>query len=156
MRRAIVITGKEQWRFHGGEDPSIHNQVGFQSSPAVVNGVVYTGCRDSKVYALDAATNKEKWRFNNNGSWVISSPAVTHGKVLFATSDSSLYFVLDAETGKEIVRQEGKAGGQGVCLCVARGRGQRRLRRRLERHARSPRSRYGRFAVGVHHGRIET
>ena len=28
-------TGKEKWRFHGGEDALIHNQVGFQSSPAV-------------------------------------------------------------------------------------------------------------------------
>jgi outer membrane protein assembly factor BamB len=28
-------TGAEKWRFHGGEDPLIHNQVGFQSSPAV-------------------------------------------------------------------------------------------------------------------------
>jgi outer membrane protein assembly factor BamB len=31
-------TGAEKWRFHGGEDPFIHNQVGFQSSPAVVTG----------------------------------------------------------------------------------------------------------------------
>jgi outer membrane protein assembly factor BamB len=38
--------------------------VGFQSSPAVANGVVYTGCRDANLYALDAATGKEKWRFN--------------------------------------------------------------------------------------------
>ena len=36
-------TGEEKWRFHGGEDPLMHNQVGFQSSPAVVNGVVYVG-----------------------------------------------------------------------------------------------------------------
>src|SRR5207248_329258 len=35
-----AANGKERWRFHGGEDPLIHNQVGFQSSPAVVNGVV--------------------------------------------------------------------------------------------------------------------
>ena len=28
-------TGREKWRFHGGEDPIIHNQVGFQSSPMV-------------------------------------------------------------------------------------------------------------------------
>ena len=102
-------TGKEKWRFHGGEDPLIHNQVGFQGSPAVANGVVYTGCRDSNLYAIDAATGKEKWHFNNQGSWVISSPAVAQGKVIFATSDSSLYYVLDAETGKTIVKQQGKA-----------------------------------------------
>jgi len=122
-------TGVEKWRFHGGEDPVMHNQVGFQSSPAVVNGVVYTGCRDSSLYAIDAATGKEKWRFNAAGSWIITSPAVTHGKVVFATSDSSLYLVVDAETGKPIVREEGKAyvfaspavAGQTVFIGVLNG-----------------------------------
>ena len=76
---------------------------------AVANGVVYTGCRDANLYALDAATGKEKWRFYNAMSWVISSPAVADGKVFFATSDSSLYHVVDAATGKPIVRQQDKA-----------------------------------------------
>src|SRR4030095_1060684 len=104
-----AATGKEKWRFHGGEDPMIHNQVGFQSSPVVANGVVYTGCRDSNLYALDAATGKEKWRFFNDLSWVITSPAVADEKVFFATSDSSLYHVVDANSGKPIVRQQGKS-----------------------------------------------
>jgi outer membrane protein assembly factor BamB len=104
-----AATGKEKWRFHGGEDALIHNQVGFQSSPSVVNGTVYTGCRDSNLYALDAATGKEKWRFFNELSWVITSPAVVDGRVFFATSDSSLYHVVDASTGKSLVRQQGKA-----------------------------------------------
>ncbi len=102
-------TGAQRWRFHGGEDAEIHNQVGFQSSPAIVDGVVYVGCRDSNVYAIDAATGEERWRFNNAGSWVVGSPAVTQGKVIFATSDSALYIVLDAATGKPLARQEGKA-----------------------------------------------
>ncbi len=104
-----AATGKQKWKFHGGEDPAIHNQVGFQSSAAVVNGTVYVGCRDSNLYALEAATGKEKWRFNNALSWVISSPAVVDGKVYFATSDSSLYHVVDAATGKSIVRQQARA-----------------------------------------------
>jgi outer membrane protein assembly factor BamB len=74
-----------------------------------VRGIVYTGCRDSNLYALDAATGKERWRFNNGGSWVVSSPAVSGGKVIFGTSDSSLYHVLDAGTGKPIVQQPTKA-----------------------------------------------
>jgi eukaryotic-like serine/threonine-protein kinase len=102
-------TGKEKWRFHGGEDALIHNQVGFQSSPAVADGIVYTGCRDAQLYALDATTGKEKWRFDNALSWVITSPAVVDGKVFFATSDSGLYHVVDAATGKTILRKEGKA-----------------------------------------------
>ena len=45
----------------------------------------------------------------NDLSSVITSPAVADGKVFFATSDSSLYHVVDANTGKPIVRQQGKA-----------------------------------------------
>src|SRR3954447_3420174 len=104
-----AATGKERWRFHGGEDPTIHNQVGFQSSPAVVNGTVYTGCRDSNLYALDAANGKEKWRFFNDLSWVIVSPTVKDGKVIFATSDSSLFRIAEAATGKELLKKEDKA-----------------------------------------------
>ncbi len=104
-----AATGHEKWRFKGGEDPLIHNQVGFQSSPVVAGGLVYIGCRDSNVYAVDATTGKEKWRFNNEMSWVITSPSVAKGKVLFATSDSSLFHIIDAETGKSVVRQQLKA-----------------------------------------------
>jgi outer membrane protein assembly factor BamB len=61
------------------------------------------------LYALDATTGKEKWRFNTDLSWVITSPAVADGKVFFATSDSSLYHVVDANSGKPVTRQQGKA-----------------------------------------------
>ena len=104
-----AATGKEKWKFHGGEDPTIHNQVGFQSSAAVVDGVVYVGCRDAHLYALDAATGKEKWKIFNDLSWVIVSPAVADGKVVFATSDSSLFRVVEASTGKELLKKEDKA-----------------------------------------------
>ena len=101
-----AVTGKEKWKFHTGEDPVIHNQVGLQSSPAVVNGVVYTGCRDSNVYAIDAASGKEKWHFSTGLSWVITSPAVARGKVIFGTSDSSRYEVVDENTGKLVVESK--------------------------------------------------
>jgi outer membrane protein assembly factor BamB len=104
-----AATGAEKWRFQAGEDPLLHNQVGFASSPTVADGVVYTGCRDSNLYALDAATGGEKWRANNAGSWVVSTPAVKDGRVYYLTSDSSLYHVVDARDGKQLVKQEGKA-----------------------------------------------
>ena len=95
-------TGAEVWRFKTGDDPSIHNQVGIQSSATVVNGMVYFGCRDSKFYALDAATGKQMWMFPNKGSWVITSPVVQNGKVYMATSDTALLHALDAKTGESI------------------------------------------------------
>jgi outer membrane protein assembly factor BamB len=63
---------------------------------------VYFGCRDSNLYALDAATGQKKWSFNNKGSWVIASPAVRDGKVYFATSDSAMLYAVDARSGTPI------------------------------------------------------
>lgn len=97
-----AATGKELWRFKTGEDPDIHNQVGIQSSAAVANGLVYFGCRDSNLYALDAATGQKRWVFNNKGSWVITSPVVQEGKLYFATSDTALLHILDAQTGAPV------------------------------------------------------
>ena len=97
-----AATGKYKWHFATGVDPIIHNQQGIQSSAAVADGMVYFGCRDSNLYALDAATGEKKWAFNNKGSWVIGSPAVKDGKVYFATSDSGMFYELDAKTGAQI------------------------------------------------------
>lgn len=97
-----ATTGKEKWRFKTGEDPENYNQVGIQSSAAVMGGMVYFGCRDSNFYALDAATGKKVWSFNNQGSWVVGSPAVRDGKVYFATSDSHFFYAFDAVSGAQI------------------------------------------------------
>ena len=97
-----AVTGKEKWRYKTGEDHEIYNQVGIQSSAAVMDAVVYFGCRDSNFYALDAANGQKKWSFNNKGSWVITSPAVLDGKVYFATSDTAMFYALDAKSGAPV------------------------------------------------------
>lgn len=103
-----AATGKELWRFKTEEDPEIHNQIGIQSSAVIAGGVVYFGCRDSNVYALEASNGKLKWSFSNKGSWVITSPVVLEGEIYFATSDSALFHILDAESGKPIHSQQFK------------------------------------------------
>jgi eukaryotic-like serine/threonine-protein kinase len=96
-----AASGKKKWQFKTGEDPVVHNQVGFQSSPAVVGGVVYVGCRDSGLYAIDTATGAQKWRYDNHGTWVIVSPAVYGGKVLFGTSDPPVIRLLEADSANQ-------------------------------------------------------
>ena len=96
-------TGEKKWSFKTGEDADIHNQVGIQSSAVIANGIVYFGCRDSNLYALDAKTGEKKWVFNNKGSWVIGTPIVKDGKLYFTTSDSGIFYGVDAKTGNQIV-----------------------------------------------------
>jgi len=93
-------TGQQKWLFKGGQDPTIHNQVGFQSSAAVVDGTVFVGSRDAHVYALDARSGRKKWDYPTSKSWVNSTPAVAGGIVYASTSDSSRFMALDAKTGR--------------------------------------------------------
>lgn len=95
-------TGEERWRFQAGTDPLMFNQQGFQSSPAIVDGVVYVGCRDSHLYAVDLASGQVRWRFSTGNSWVVGSPAVAGGHVVFATSDSSKLHVVEAASGRPV------------------------------------------------------
>jgi outer membrane protein assembly factor BamB len=72
----------------------------LQSSPAVVNGRVYVGSGDNKMYCLDADTGAKIWDYTT-GYWVMSSPAVADGKIYFGSLDQNIY-CLDADTGVKI------------------------------------------------------
>jgi eukaryotic-like serine/threonine-protein kinase len=69
----------------------------IQSSPAVVNGVLYVGGFDHNVYAIDASTGEEIWSVDT-GRQVQSSPAVAYGRVFVQKEDGN-FVALDAETG---------------------------------------------------------
>lgn len=74
------------------------------SSPAVVDGTVYVGSWDGKVYALDARTGEEVWTFDT-GTAISSSPAVHHGVVFVGAGDGMVY-ALNGRTGYEEWRYE--------------------------------------------------
>jgi outer membrane protein assembly factor BamB len=71
-----------------------------ESSPAVVNGVVYVGSDDDKLYAFDAKGNTNcsgspkacspLWTATT-GSYIESSPSVTDGDVFVGSYDGNLY-----------------------------------------------------------------
>jgi outer membrane protein assembly factor BamB len=60
------------------------------SSPAVVNGVVYVGSEDGKLYAFDATGGALQWTATTGGP-VDSSPAVVNGVVYVGSGDGNLY-----------------------------------------------------------------
>jgi eukaryotic-like serine/threonine-protein kinase len=78
------------------------------SSPAVYNGVVYTGSDDQYLYAIDATSGKELWKFKTGGA-VHSSPSIFNNRIYFGSFDG-YYYALDAKTGAE--KWKFKTGGE--------------------------------------------
>jgi serine/threonine protein kinase len=73
------------WKFNTGDR--------INSSPAVSDGVVYVGSLDSYLYAVDASSRQERWRFRTEGGITLSSPAVSGGAVYVGSGDNYLYAV---------------------------------------------------------------
>ncbi len=96
-----AATGRLVWKFKTGDDASAHLMTGIPGSASVADGIVYFGCRDAHLYALEAGSGKLRWQYSAGNSWVIASPAILHGRICFATSDSLKFVVLDAKTGVE-------------------------------------------------------
>ncbi len=84
---------------------------GQEATPIVVDGVMYTSGTWGFVYAVDAATGKELWKFDPEADpraarnpccdLVNRGVAVWEGKVFVASVDGVLH-ALDAKTGKQL------------------------------------------------------
>ena len=96
-------TGQEKWKFktQGRKQPfSVYDAeadyeiVGaIGSSPAIVKRIVYFESHDGYLYALDAKTGVEKWKFNVGA--FTSGPAVSDGLIYVGSSDGYLYAIKD-------------------------------------------------------------
>jgi outer membrane protein assembly factor BamB len=97
-------TGRELWRFEAGV---------IESSPALVDGVLYFGSWDRKVYALDVQTHQVRWTFET-GNEVKAAPAYSGGTIYIGSYDGQMY-ALDAQTGQErwSTGAQGGLGGSG-------------------------------------------
>jgi outer membrane protein assembly factor BamB len=82
-------TGKLRWRLRIG--PS-------ESSPLVLDGVVYVGDWNGKLYALSAASGATRWTFQA-GDKIKDAVAYAGGRVYFGSYDHHVY-ALNARTGR--------------------------------------------------------
>ncbi len=106
---ADAATGALLWRHDTRGVGLFSGDFGFdrrtvQSSPAVADGRVLVGARDGWLYALDLATGRELWNYDDKVSWVNSSPAVAGGRVFSGSSDARFIQAVDAATGAELWR----------------------------------------------------
>lgn len=92
-------TGKNIWRFRTGA---------VESSPLLVDGTLYFGTFDNRLYALDARTKRVRWSFET-GDDVKGGPAYWRGTIYTGSYDGKVYAV-DARSGKLRWSSEGQAG----------------------------------------------
>lgn len=101
-----VANLKGAWVYHIGTSSASGS---FESSPVVVDGTMYLTGPQSQVYALDAATGQEKWKYAPDIEAIFTLPlccgqvnrgvAFGNGKVFVGQLDGMLT-ALDASTGK--------------------------------------------------------
>lgn len=71
--------------------------AGFAGPPIILNGVVYVGCRDGRIYAVDAVTGKGLWLYDAREE-LGTRPFVANGTLYIASMQDTV-FAVDAKTG---------------------------------------------------------
>jgi len=114
-----AATGKQRWTLATGRLmawPWGHESGDvYTSSPAFDHGMVFFGGGDGRVYAVNAATGKEKWHAQTEGR-VRASPAVDASRVYVGSADGLLELSASgtpaAVREPESLRDEGVSAGQ--------------------------------------------
>ena len=95
---ALKVSGEQRvaWTYRIG--------AAWRSAPAVVNGTLYIGANDGKVYAIEAATGALRWSNAVSGGeprayQLFSGAAVSGGRVYIGAADGKLS-AIEASTGK--------------------------------------------------------
>src|SRR5947209_5317616 len=127
INRQNVKSLKRAWTYHmgevdrGGNETDRHHIAPFESTPLVIDGVLYFTTPSSRVIALDAETGNEIWKFDpqaglpgprrfhqNRGVAYWRDKTGNDRRILYGTFDARL-IALDARTGK-LCRDFGKDG----------------------------------------------
>lgn len=83
---------KPLWTFEAEDE--------LRSSPNYHEGMLFIGCYDNNMYALDAANGDFKWKYPTDGG-IPSRPAIFEGNVYFGSEDKRLH-VISTRSGKVV------------------------------------------------------
>jgi quinohemoprotein ethanol dehydrogenase len=114
-----------RWLFQHGVIDGVSNQT----TPVVVNGVMYATDPRGSVYALDGATGHLQWTFDVSekigggakAGYIFRNRGVCYGDGMIYTAAGSFLFALDAKSGKPIATF-GRGGQASVILDVIQQR----------------------------------
>lgn len=81
-RLSNAATTELVWRFVCEDE--------VRSSPCLSNGMVFVGCYDTNLYAIDAGRGEFRWKYATEGG-ISSSPAVWNDIVIVGSEDGAVY-----------------------------------------------------------------
>ena len=98
-----VSTLQKAWEYHTGDSSGQ-----MQCNPIIVNGIMYATTASLELFALDAASGEEKWRFKDTRErqWYSQNRGVVYWgngsdtRILF--SAGNWLYAVDAQTGKPV------------------------------------------------------
>ncbi|GAB2560622.1 outer membrane protein assembly factor BamB family protein [Spirosoma areae] len=101
------------WTYSSGGADTVNNRTQMQCNPIIINGVLYGVSADTQVFALDAATGKQRWKTQVGDNGGTTSRGVTYWsegneKRIFWGAGNWLY-AIDPESGK-LIEHFGKNG----------------------------------------------
>ena len=70
----------------------------IRGTPLLHQGVLYIGCYDNNLYALNAADGKFQWKYATDGG-IVTRPAIYENNIYFGSEDQRLH-VVSSRTGK--------------------------------------------------------
>ncbi|MHB8381516.1 MAG: outer membrane protein assembly factor BamB family protein [Candidatus Binataceae bacterium] len=110
-------TGHERWHFYtAGEN---------MPTPTYANGTVFFASGDGNLYAVDASTEKLRWKSDVQSIDGMSAPVFAEGKLYFGGSHPDAFYALDAASGrivwKELLRDPTLAGFGAATAAYAAG-----------------------------------
>jgi len=95
---AMGLDGSERWQFSVGDS--------LYCAPTLGDGAVFVASTDEFVYAIEAESGEQRWRFetpvDNTGS--SSQPVYADGTVYVHEGGDQVMFALDAASGDEVWR----------------------------------------------------
>lgn len=115
FKEALIGAGRKTGllnRINSGASASIQNNSGvkpvwafqcedeIRGTPLFFNGMLYTGCYDNNLYALNAATGEFAWKYPTDGG-IVSRPAVAEDNIFFGSEDKRVH-AISSRSGKVV------------------------------------------------------
>jgi len=92
----LPATPQLLWKFSVEKETG--QKSGFESTAAIVDGVVYVGDDSAHFFAIDLASGKLLWKIENEAGFTASA-AVHDGRVFIGDNDG-VFYCLDAKDGR--------------------------------------------------------